>query len=78
MHHGVGVGEGKVEFVGGEDDGFAVGVGQSGEKCGNLFPTGDVEKRGRFVEQNRRGVLSQSSGEHDALGFAVAERGYGA
>lgn len=70
-----GVGErfGKGNVVGGEEDGFAVFVGEAVQQLKDLALAGIVEEGGGLVEHQRDGLLREGLGNHHFLLFAVAQ-----
>ena len=70
-----GVGEffGEGEVVGGEEDGFAVVVGEAFQEREQLATTDEIEEGGGFVQENHRGLLGEGLGNHHFLLFAVAQ-----
>lgn len=63
--------KGDVQFVRREEDALAVVVCQPSQQRAEFVTVRQVEERGRFVEQDDRGVLGQGPGDHYPLAFAV-------
>ena len=70
-----GVGEffGEGEVVGGEEDGFAVVVGEAFQERKQLATTDEIEEGSGFVQEKHWGLLGEGFGNHYFLLFAVAQ-----
>ena len=67
----VGEGESEIEFMGGDEDGFALFVCESAQKTEDEDTVGQIEVRGGFVEEDDRCLLREGFGDEDTLFLAV-------
>jgi hypothetical protein len=66
-HHAVADPGHNVEVVGDDHHGAAARQAQAPDQVQHLRLGGLVERRGRFVEHQERGIAGQRAGEHDTL-----------
>ena len=65
--------EGQLEVVGRHEDGLAHCPRELVEQLHDLHLAGEIEERGRLVEENDRRLLREGLGDHHLLPLAVAQ-----
>ncbi len=73
-HHMVGIAAGQIQVMQHHDDGFAVLAIERAQQIEHVNLVGQIQKRGRFIEQHHLGILRQRHGYPHPLALAAGKR----